>query len=119
MDDCELIKSSALIIQGEFLGTTKLISSEQTTDINPGVIQISATFKGQSIDVVLIKQPSVFRPISSGDTFFKKGQVGIWFLSIKNNSSYGLYLANHPQRFWTEDKASDLKALIKACLKSE
>lgn len=119
IDDCELIKESDVIIQGEFLGTTELISPENTVIINPGVIHAHKTFKGQTLDIVLIEQPKLSGPINSADIVFQKGQIGIWFLKLKNNALFSIYSATTPQHFWTQDKAHDLKELMTKCLKSE
>jgi len=116
MTECELINQSILIVQAEFIGTTELHLSDNNMVINPGVLRITERYKGDNTpNVILVDQPKVSGLVSSSDLFFKQGQTGIWFLTKGVHSASDIYYANNPQRFWQENKSSELKKLLTTC----
>jgi hypothetical protein len=97
LTDDELIKSSELIVMGEWLGETTFTAAGRDA-MTVGVVSVSEVLKGApTTRVVLIVQPSTSLK-SSTDIAFKRGDRGLWLLRPQPNSK-GLFLADHPQRF--------------------
>lgn len=120
LSDCELVDSSELIVNAEFvntLGSDELTRLNFKTDIKGlGILRIHKTYKGTvELTNIYVSQPSASAPISSSDIFFNKGQTGIWFLTKKKGSSDLIYYANHPQRYWPNNTEKDIEAVLNFC----
>ena len=98
LSDEELVRTSELIVLGEWQGQTTLSTSGLGT-LNLGVIAVTETLKGlPNTRVVFVALPAASAPRSSSDIHFKQGDRGLWLLRLRPEST-GIYLADHPQRF--------------------
>jgi len=100
LSDRELIDTSALIVQAEFLGQTDVQFGPSGGSMSVGVLMVQEALKGGlQGKIVLLALPSSAKPVSSSDLLYRPGQTGLWFLRLPSDVPKGLYLADHPQRF--------------------
>lgn len=116
LSDDELIRSSDLVVVGEWQGQTAF-STAPVAEMAIGVIAVSEVWKGAGNPAfALVALPSAKAPRSSGDLVFRRGDRGLWLLRLRPDSQ-GLYLADHPQRFVPagggEQRFRQLRQLIK------
>lgn len=99
MSDAELLASSALVVDGEWVGQGRVTVAGQTLDL--GSVKVVEVLRG-SLEgtVAFIAVPAADRPISSSDLRFRRGDRGLWFFkrSPKGDASSPL-IVDHPQRF--------------------
>lgn len=115
LSDEELVRSSDLIVVGEWQGQSAF-SATGSGDIEIGVVLVSETLKGKGPGFALVALPSSSAPRSSSDLVYRRGDRGLWLLKLQPGSK-GLYLADHPQRFVPsaggEQRIRQLRQLIK------
>lgn len=116
LSDDELIRTSDLIVVGEWQGQTTF-SAPSFPEAAIGVIAISEVLRGPGNPAfALVILPSDKKPRSSSDPAFHRGDRGLWLLRLKPDSQ-GLYLVDHPQRFVSGEGESQrirqLRQLIK------
>jgi hypothetical protein len=115
LSDEELIRSSDLIVVGEWQGQVAF-SAAGGTDMDVGVVLVDETWKGGAPAFVLVALPASRAPRSSSDPVFRRGDRGLWLLRSQPGSK-GLYLADHPQRFVSsgagQQRIRQLRQLIK------
>jgi hypothetical protein len=91
LDDEALIRSSDLIVMGEWQGSGG--------EPGMGIIAVSEVLKGErGPTAVRIALPAAHDPRSSSDPAFRRGERGLWLLRLQPGSR-DTYLADHPQRF--------------------
>lgn len=115
LGDEELVRSSDLIVMGEWQGQTTLASSPGAAQ-EIGVIVISEVHKGAGNPAfALVALPASKAPRSSNDPDYRRGDRGLWLLRARPDSR-GLYLVDHPQRFVSvvggESRIRQLRRLI-------
>jgi hypothetical protein len=115
LGDEELVRSSDLIVMGEWQGQTTL-SSAPAVELETGVIIISEVLKGVGNPAfALVALPANKALRSSSDPDYRRGDRGLWLLRARPNSK-GLYLVDHPQRFVPavggENRIRQLRRLI-------
>ena len=112
MTDQELVDQSVVIVKAAFIGKTTVRLPETQKPRLLGVLKIEHIYKGKLADVVLLNLP--LRPpnvSASTDIHHTVGQHGFWFLR-SYPASEGVFLADHPQRFWSLDQQSKLDQLM-------
>lgn len=98
LGDEELVRSSDLIVMGEWQGQTTL-SVAPAVELEAGIIIISEVLKGGGNPAfALVALPASKAPRSSNDPDYRRGDRGLWLLRARPDSK-GLYLIDHPQRF--------------------
>lgn len=108
MSNDELVRSSDLIVFGQWMGQTALevpaAGGTAPIAVAFGVIAVEQVYKGQAgLGPVLVatRSPTALR--SSDEINYRAGQRGLWLLRRKpgdlSTGSAGLFLADHPQRF--------------------
>ena len=113
VDENDLVEYSDLIVKATWLGQTVIRFQGMSSPKQVGVLQVEQTYKGKERDIALISLP--LRPanvIASSDIHYTIGQNGIWILK-QDSHSEGLYLADHPQRFWQPDHLNKLLRYLK------
>lgn len=102
LSDAELLRSSDLIVVGEWQGQTALTPGPGGAATSVvGSIRVSEVLKGPEVGFALVALPSANGPLSGEDVRFRRGERGLWLLRLRPGSQ-GLYLADHPQRFVSE-----------------
>lgn len=112
MTDQELIKQSDVIIKASFIGKTIVKFPGIPKKRLLGILKIEHVYKGDPADVVLLSLP--LRPSNvsvSTDISHAVGKNGLWFLRLHDESE-GIYLTDHPQRFWSLDQQAKLLQLL-------
>ena len=98
LSDEELVRSSDLIVVGEWQGQTPFASAS-AQEIEIGVITIQEVLKGVGKPAfALVALPAASLPRSSTDPDYRRGDRGLWLLRARPGSK-GLYVIDHPQRF--------------------
>lgn len=114
LSDDELIASSDLIVQGEWLGETQVALDGAARTQGVGVIAVSEVIKGKrELGFVLVQRPGAGAPRSSSDLDFERGQRGLWLLRAKPGGAQGVYLVDTPQRFVSESGDGERIAVLK------
>ena len=92
LDDATLLRSSDLIVMGEWRGSTT------PTDGSVGYLAVTEVLKGvPGTRMVQIALPSTqFK--SGNDLVYRPGDKGLWLLR-RHPENKDQYLADHPQRF--------------------
>lgn len=99
LSDTELLRGSALVAEGRYLGATRLRSEAHARVLELGVLQIDSLWRGAGAPrVVLLLLQAVAGLQSSSDAVFKPGDQGLWLLTGVPGTE-GLYRAEGPQRF--------------------
>ncbi|MGH8613455.1 MAG: hypothetical protein ACREYF_15920 [Gammaproteobacteria bacterium] len=120
MTDAELVEESELVVIADFIGQTEIEFGKANVKLTVGVLRVNEVLKGRrDLSVVLLELPPREAPRSSSDIFYRIGASGIWFLRAHSSHDEGIYSANHPQRFLSEDHAQDkVEAFRKQLLKT-
>ncbi|GAX60004.1 transcriptional activator [Candidatus Scalindua japonica] len=104
--DSELVEHSDVIITAELIACTQITIHQQETNI--GILKVEEVLKGddnQSAFLLALPSARVLR--KSDDIFYKIGQKGLWCLrERKLKGEAGIYLADQPQRFTSEEHAA-------------
>lgn len=112
----KLINTSDLIIVGELIGKADISFSTQQPAARLGVLRVDEVLKGgEERGAVLLALPSASR--SSTDLSYDKGDRGLWFLRAGPPGTAGLYVADHPQRFMSAERAGEEIELLRERLK--
>ena len=86
-------------------------------DLIIGVIRIDRVLKGdvtQKIALLALRRAE--GPIISTQLNYQIGQQGLWFLRDRQPGEAGLYVADHPQRFVTDDGAATFTEVVDSLL---
>lgn len=112
----KLVTTSDLIIVGEIIGKADVSFSMEQPPVRLGVLRVDEVLKdGKEHGVVLLALPSASR--SSTDLTYKQGDRGLWFLRTGPPGTAGLYVADHPQRFMSAERAGEEIELLRERLK--
>ena len=107
MTDSELVEESSVIVMAELIGETLVTLPTDEARLRLGVLQVAEFLKGDSHQMLLLLVLPAHKGLAlSTDIDFHKGQRGLWFLEERAPGG-GLYLANHPQRFLSEEGNAD------------
>ncbi len=109
MSDEMLIESSNRIVWASLI-EIRPISTKEANQILVGVLHSTCTFKGQHQEEFYLALPSINGPISSSDILYRVGQQGFWFL--RESGVTDIYLADHPQRFYSGELSQTLQKLL-------
>lgn len=100
MSDEELIRSSVLIVNGEWVGQTPATQRGQAIAGDIGVVAVSEVLKGPpGSALALVAVAGAGTPRSSSDIAFRRGDRGLWLLRAHGSGPIDLLAADHPQRF--------------------
>lgn len=100
LSDEELLKTSDLVVLGEWAGQAQITSSGQTVGRDVGVILAKEIYRGPpTLTIVLVSVPQTGGPRSSEDIVYARGASGLWFLRKYPGGPVDLYAADHPMRF--------------------
>ncbi len=101
MSDADLIRSSQLIVVGEWIGQAPLHAAPDRATALVAVIAVHQVLKGPpATAVAFVTAGSAGRPVSGSDLRFERGDRGIWFLrALDPGDAEGLFAVDHPQRF--------------------
>lgn len=100
----ELISQSSVIVTGTLIGETRVAHWD---DLIIGVIRIDRVLKGDATQkIALLMLRPAEGPSVSTQLNYQIGQRGLWFLRDRQPGEAGLYVADHPQRFVTDEDAA-------------
>lgn len=100
LSDEDLLKTSDLVVLGEWAGQTSLTASGQAIGRDVGVILVKEIYRGLSqLTIALVSVPRTNGPRSSEDITYARGASGLWFLRKYPGGPLDLYAADHPMRF--------------------
>lgn len=107
MSDEELIRSSDLIVVGEWVGQSSLLVSAAAKPLEVGALAITKVLKGTpGQSLALVATVAANAPRSGSDLLYWRGDKGLWLLRLRpasnTSTGAGIYLADHPQRFVPE-----------------
>jgi len=116
-----LINQSTIIVKAELIGTTVIQLADTNKPLHVGVLQIQRIYKGSTeLKILLLALPIIQQSVSnyrmtithnSSDIHYTVGQNGIWLLR-ENSKEKGIYYADNPQRFWSNQQEKKLLQLI-------
>ena len=112
MSEAELVRTSDLIVVGEWIGQSQAAGVQSAGDL--GVVAVSEVLKGTAgTKLAFVAVRAEGQPVSSSDLSYKRGDRGLWFLRLRRAGEAGIYLADHPQRFVREgaEAAAQVDAL--------
>jgi hypothetical protein len=117
MSDRELVDKSELIVDAVYLGKSVIRFPGMAHRKLVGVLKVDHVYKGNRYEIVLLSLPLHPENVSvSTELSYSIGQNGIWFLKLDSNS-IGVFLADHPQRFWHSDQKTRLMNLLTSVLR--
>lgn len=100
LSDEELLKTSDLVVLGEWAGQTPMTTAGQPAGRDLGVILVKEIFRGPTtLTLVLVSAPRLSGLRSSEDITYARGASGLWFLRKYPGGPVDLYAADHPKRF--------------------
>ncbi len=100
MTDDDLIRSSDLIVVGEWMGQTSASHRGQPAGSDIGALAVTEVLKGKAgTTLALLAVAGAAAPRSSSDITFRRGDRGLWLLRRHSDGPIDLYAADHPQRF--------------------
>jgi hypothetical protein len=114
MSDEDLVKASQVIVKATLVEIKTIDLQGAKGSSRLGTLRVEKTYKGvpELTDIQLALPPEP-RLHSSTDIIYQTGQTGLWFLREQEAGS-GLYLADHPQRFWPNTEEERLAGLLEA-----
>lgn len=100
LTDDDLIRTSDLIVLGEWAGQASTLHRGQPVGGDIGVVTVTEVLKGlPGTAIALVAVASARGPRSSSDITFKRGDRGLWLLRRHAGGPIDLFAADHPQRF--------------------
>lgn len=100
LSDEDLLKTSDVVVLGEWAGQAPMTSSGQPIGRDVGVILVKDIYRGlPTLTIVLVSVPRTSGPRSSEDIIYARGASGLWFLRKYPGGPLDLYAADHPTRF--------------------
>ena len=98
--DEDLLKTSDLVVLGDWAGQAPMTSSGQAIGRDVGVMLVKDIYRGPpTLTIVLVSVPRMSGPRSSEDIIYARGASGLWFLRKHPGGPLDLYAADHPMRF--------------------
>lgn len=100
LSTADLVAQSDVIVEGNYLGTTRLTLDPTQPALLVGAVRIDRPLRGKAPgELALLVIGPADGPRVSTELRFQPGQQGIWLLRRYASAYEGLYAADHPQRF--------------------